>query len=186
MPKGGDRDAGYRLVVPDATETAGARQGSVQVTKERSSAAASVGRGVSSARAAPVLLYDGVCGFCNHAIQTILRFDRLGTLQFAALDSEFARAIIQRHPCAQAIDSMVFVDNPGQLGERVSIRSAAALRVANYLGGPWNVLLLARVVPVRVRDSLYDRFAAIRYRVFGRYDTCPMPTEELRARFLGS
>lgn len=58
------------------------------------------------------------------------------------------------------------------------------MRVARYLGGPWRVLLLARVIPAQLRDWLYDRFAAVRYRVFGTYDTCPLPASEVRARFL--
>jgi predicted DCC family thiol-disulfide oxidoreductase YuxK len=155
------------------------------VTNEQSRAEASVWHAVSSSpQAAPVLLYDGVCGFCNHALRTIVRFDRRGTLRFAALDSNFAHAVIQRHPSARAVDSMIFVDNPGQPDERVSLRSAAGLRVAEYLGGSWKPLLLARAIPVRLRAWLCDRFADIRYRVFGKYDTCPLPTEEMRARFL--
>jgi predicted DCC family thiol-disulfide oxidoreductase YuxK len=133
---------------------------------------------------APVLLYDGVCGFCNGAVRTILRFDRHGTLRFAALDSDFARAIIDRHPSLAEIDTVAFVDEPEQPGERVSTRSAAGLRVASYLGGPWKLLLVAGVIPARLRDWLYDRFAAIRYRVFGKYDSCPVPAPDVRARFL--
>ncbi|AEF34197.1 MULTISPECIES: thiol-disulfide oxidoreductase DCC family protein [Mycobacteriaceae] len=134
--------------------------------------------------AAPVLLYDGVCGVCNRSVQTILRHDRHGTLRFAALDSDFARAVIERHPDLQDIDSMVFIDDPGQPGERVSVRSAAALKVVRYLGGPFRLLLAARIIPAGLRDRLYDRFAAVRYRVGGRYDTCPLPAPEVRARFL--
>lgn len=134
----------------------------------------------------PVLLYDGVCGFCNGAVRTILRFDRRGTLRFAALDSDFARAIIDRHPSLREVDTVVFVDNPGEPEEIVSVRSAAALRVARYLGGPWQVLLVFGVLPKCLRDWLYDRFAAIRYRVFGKYDACPLPAADVRARFLDS
>lgn len=137
-------------------------------------------------RAAPVLLYDGVCGVCNRAVQTILRHDRHGTLRFAALDSDFARAVTQRHPDLQGIDSMVVVDNPGQSDERVSVRSAAALQVVRYLGGPFRVLLAARVIPAALRDRLYDRFAAARYRLSRRHDACPLPAPEVRARFLDS
>lgn len=133
-----------------------------------------------------MLLYDGVCGICNRTVQTILRFDRAGTLRFAALDSDFARAIIDRHPGLEVIDSFVFVDDPGGPEERASVRSAAGLRVAGYLGGPWRLLLVARVIPRRLRDWLYDRFAAVRYRVFGKHDTCPLPPPEVRARFLGT
>ena len=134
---------------------------------------------------APVLLYDGVCGFCNGAVQTILRFDRDGTLQFAALDGDFARAVIDRHPSLRDVDSVVFVENPGLPDERVSVRSAAALRVADYLGGPWKAFLVAGAIPAPTRDWLYDRFAGVRYRVFGKHDSCPVPPPEVRARFVG-
>jgi predicted DCC family thiol-disulfide oxidoreductase YuxK len=133
---------------------------------------------------APVLLYDGVCGFCNGAVRTILRFDRRGTLRFAALDSDFARSVFERHPSAKDVDSVVFVDDPEGPDERVSVRSAAGMRVVDYLGGPWKVLTVTRLIPVRLRDWLYDRFADIRYRVFGKYDTCPIPAPEVRSRFL--
>lgn len=134
---------------------------------------------------APVLLYDGVCGFCNGAVQTILRFDRDGTLQFAALDGDFARAVIDRHPSLRDVDSVVFVENPGLPDERVSVRSAAALRVADYLGGPWKAFLVAGAIPAPARDWLYDRFAGVRDRVFGKHDSCPVPPPEVRARFVG-
>ncbi|WP_055405193.1 MULTISPECIES: thiol-disulfide oxidoreductase DCC family protein [unclassified Mycobacterium] len=132
----------------------------------------------------PVLLYDGVCGVCNAAVRTVLRFDRAGTLRFAALDSDYARAVFARHPAMEGVDSVVFVDEPGRPGERVAVRSAAALRVVDYLGGPWKLFGMARIIPAPVRDWLYDKFAGIRYRVFGKYDTCPLPPPQVRARFL--
>ncbi len=131
-----------------------------------------------------MLLYDGVCGVCNAAVRTVLRFDRAGTLRFAALDSDYARAVFARHPAMEGVDSVVFVDEPGRPGERVAVRSAAALRVVDYLGGPWKLFGMARIIPAPVRDWLYDKFAGIRYRVFGKYDTCPLPPPQVRARFL--
>ncbi|MCW2653070.1 MAG: putative thiol-disulfide oxidoreductase [Mycobacterium sp.] len=70
------------------------------------------GAAPTSPQVSPVLLYDGVCGFCHRAVQTILPVDRHGTLRFAALDSDFARAIIERHPSLPAVDSVAFIDNP--------------------------------------------------------------------------
>ena len=69
-----------------------------------------------------MLLYDGVCGICNRTVQTILRFDRAGTLRFAALDSDFAREIIDRHPGLEVIDSFVFVDDPGVSRHHAEVR----------------------------------------------------------------
>lgn len=132
----------------------------------------------------PVLLYDGVCGVCNSAVRTILRFDPHGTLRFAALDSDFARAVFDRHPAIKGVDSVVFVDEPEQPDEHVAVRSSAALRVVDYLGGPWKLLGAARIIPAPLRDWLYDRIAGVRYRIFGKYDTCPLPPPEVRARFL--
>jgi len=132
----------------------------------------------------PVLLYDGICGFCNGAVQTILRLDRHGSMRFAALDSDFAREVIARHPELAGVDSVVFVDAAGQPDERVTVRSAAALRVVDYLGGPYRALSVAGQIPAPVRDRLYDGFARIRYRVFGTKDTCPIPAPEVRARFV--
>lgn len=132
----------------------------------------------------PVLLYDGVCGFCNRSVRAIIRFDRRGDLRFAALDSDFAREVMARHPELHDVDSMVFVANPGRADERAVVRSAASLAVYSYLGGLFRLLLVFRLVPAGVLDWCYDRFAAVRYRVAGRYDTCPIPPAGVRARFL--
>ena len=133
---------------------------------------------------APVLLYDGVCGVCNSAVRTILRYDRQGTLRFAALDSDFARATISRHPELAGLDTAVFVRDAGLPSETVYARSSALLQVATYLGGWWRLAAAAYVIPPAVRDWLYERFAAVRYRVGGRHDTCPVPTADVRSRFL--
>lgn len=142
------------------------------------------GHARSATPMAPVLLYDGICGFCNGAVQTILRLDPHGDLRFAALQGEFAEGVIERHPFLTDVDSVVFVENPGRFDEKVSVKSDAALRVAGYLGGPWRVLRVAGIVPAALRDALYDGFARVRYRVFGTHDTCPIPAPDVRARFL--
>ena len=132
----------------------------------------------------PVLLYDGICGFCNGAVQTVLRLDPHGDLRFAPLDSDFGRGVIERHPHLADVDSVVFVERPDEPDERVTTKSEAALRVADYLGGPWRAARVVRIVPAAVRDRLYDGLASVRYRIFGTHDTCPIPAPEVRARFV--
>ncbi|CQD24772.1 thiol-disulfide oxidoreductase [Mycobacterium lentiflavum] len=138
---------------------------------------------VQSLPNAPVLLYDGVCGVCNSAVRTLLRFDRHGTLRFSSLDSDFARDIRSRHHQLEGVDSAVCVRNAGQPDETVDIRSAALLQVAAYLAGWWKLALAAYVIPPAVRDWPYERFAAFRYRIGGQHHTCPIPTAEARTRF---
>jgi predicted DCC family thiol-disulfide oxidoreductase YuxK len=133
----------------------------------------------------PVLLYDGLCGFCDGTVQFVLKHDRRGTLKFATLQGDFARGVIARHPELAGVDSLVLVEPDETSGdENVYVRSAGALRVARYLGGPWHLARVVAIVPRFLRDWAYDGFARIRYRVFGRYDTCPIPTPEQRARFI--
>jgi predicted DCC family thiol-disulfide oxidoreductase YuxK len=132
----------------------------------------------------PVLLYDGLCGFCDGTVQFILKHDRRGTLRFATLQGDFARDVIARHPELAGVDSLVLVECDGVGQEKVYVRSDGALHVARYLGGAWHLARVIAVVPRFLRDSAYDAFARIRYRVFGRYDSCPIPTPEQRARFI--
>ena len=138
---------------------------------------------VETSVGAPVLLYDGVCGFCNKSVQMILDHDRRGGMRFAALQGVYGQSVIERHPELRGVDSVVYVEpEPG--GERVHVRSDAALRVAAYLGGFWKLFLAARVLPRPLRDYFYDLFARNRYKFFGKYDSCMLPPPEVRERFL--
>ncbi|MGE0354913.1 MAG: thiol-disulfide oxidoreductase DCC family protein [Gemmatimonadales bacterium] len=131
----------------------------------------------------PLLLYDGLCALCNGTVRFILARERRRDLRFAPLRGPHAREVLARHPAAAGADSVLWVERvAGQ--ERVLTRSDAALRIAAYLGGPWRMLLVFRVVPRFLRDAVYDLIARYRYRVFGRYPECPVPEASVRARFL--
>jgi len=110
----------------------------------------------------PVLLYDGLCGFCDGTVQFILKHDRHGTLRFATLQGDFARSVIARHPEVAGVDSLVLVEpEVGSGRERVYVRSDGALRVARYLGGAWHLARVVAIVPRVLRDWAYDAFARI-------------------------
>jgi len=131
----------------------------------------------------PVLLYDGTCGFCAESVRFILKHDRKFVALFAALDSGYGRAVLARHPGIRAYDSMLWLETSGDHGsERVFAHSAAAMKVAAYLGGRWRLLQLARVVPAPIRDAIYRLVARHRHRLSGK--ACFIPTAEERERFL--
>ncbi|MFZ4620721.1 MAG: thiol-disulfide oxidoreductase DCC family protein [Bacteroidota bacterium] len=131
-----------------------------------------------------ILLYDGVCGFCNSTVQLIIKHDRKKTMKFAALQSSFAASLMERYPYLKSIDSLILIEHSGSTTETIHIRSAGALCVARYLGGWWNLFLIARIIPAPVRDFFYDSFAKYRYRFFGKYDSCLLPPPEVRSRFI--
>ena len=130
-----------------------------------------------------VLLFDGLCGFCDKSVQHIFKYDKKGTMMFAPLQSDFAKAVLERHPRFKSVDSMLVVEHHGDK-ETLYVRSAAALRIASYLGGIHRVASVGRILPPKVRDLLYKLVAKNRYRLFGKKDACPIPTKEQRARYI--
>jgi len=133
----------------------------------------------------PVLLYDGLCGFCDRTVQYILARDPGGVMRFAPLQGAFAGEVLRRYPALLGVDSLVLVDADGPPSSAIPrVRSEAILGIADYLGWPWRAALFFRIVPRAVRDWGYDLFARHRYRLFGRYEACPLPSAEVRARFL--
>jgi predicted DCC family thiol-disulfide oxidoreductase YuxK len=145
------------------------------------------GGSASEPVAHPILLYDGVCGLCNRLVQFVLRRDPAGVVRFAALQSELATRILTRHGAdARDLDTVYVVVNYELSDENLLSLSDAVIFILQHLGaadlrGAGRVL---QVVPRPLREWGYRLVARNRYRIFGRYDTCPMPTEEFRSRFL--
>ncbi|MBL1215922.1 MAG: DUF393 domain-containing protein [Planctomycetes bacterium] len=124
--------------------------------------------------AAPVLLFDGECGLCSRAVQTILNNEReRHTLRFAPLNGEYGRALRARHPELDSIDSMIWYDPPAGT---IRARSDAALCVCRYLGGRFRLYAgIGRLMPRRIRDWLYGVLARHRHRIpVGRSRTCTL------------
>jgi predicted DCC family thiol-disulfide oxidoreductase YuxK len=135
--------------------------------------------------AGPVVLYDGDCGVCSSGVQLILRRERLHTLRFAALGGDFGLALLERHPELRGVDSLLWVETGvGGTPERVFVRSDAVFHAAAYLGGPWRMVGIFRLVPRRLRDAAYDLFARNRHRIPVGAQSCLRPDAELRERFL--
>ena len=133
-----------------------------------------------------ILLYDGVCGLCNRAVQFALRHDRRDRLRFAALESGLAKEVLAKHGLdGIPLQSMVLVVDAGTAEERALVRSEAALRLLSELGGVWRWMAgLGRLVPLGLRDRCYQALADVRYQVFGRYESCPVPRPEDSSKFL--
>ncbi len=138
----------------------------------------------------PVLLYDGVCGLCNRLVQFVLRRDPAGVFRFAALQSPLAERILGRHGMnPRDLDTLYVVVHTEQSDEILLPRSDAVIFILRRLGGAarafWRIAgFLLQLFPRVLRDWGYGIIARRRYRMFGRYDSCPLPTEETRSRFL--
>lgn len=127
-----------------------------------------------------VIVFDGVCNFCNRWVAFVIRRDRQRLFRFAAAQSAAGRQLMHEAGLAPGrLDTLVLVD-----GDRHFERSDAILRVLERLEGGWSVLRLLRLAPRWMRDGCYDAFARRRYRLFGRTDACQVPDAAIRDRFL--
>jgi predicted DCC family thiol-disulfide oxidoreductase YuxK len=134
-----------------------------------------------------VLLYDGVCGLCQHTVRWLLRHDPDGRLLFAPQQSPLAAEVFARHGLdKEQANSAVLVSNLGKPEEFLTLRSDAILGCLTVLGGRWALLgRAARLVPRALRDVCYRWLARNRVRLFGTAELCALPTSAERARFLG-
>ena len=133
-----------------------------------------------------LLLYDGVCTLCHGLVKFLIKRDRGGRFRYAPLQSELGREMLGRFGITGFPDGVVLMTDALAVGAKVYQRSDAVAASLRLLDGPWQkvgtVLLL---VPRWLREWGYGVVARVRYRVFGRYDTCPVPLPEERDRLLG-
>ncbi len=124
-----------------------------------------------------VVFFDGVCGLCNRMVDLLLAIDGEGRIRFSPLQGELAAEQLAESVRTDT-DSIVYL-REGEL----YLRSNAVLWICRDLGRPWALAWIFIFLPRFLRDFLYDAVARNRYRLFGKRDTCRVPTPEERARF---
>jgi predicted DCC family thiol-disulfide oxidoreductase YuxK len=137
-----------------------------------------------------LVVYDGECGFCNRSIRWLLRLDRKDRLRFAPSTDPAVAELLAGHgvrPFGQdpARETMLVFRNVGTPIEELLVRSNAILACLRVLPQPWRMLgAMLRLIPRPLRESAYRFIARERYRIWGRYETCPIPTPEESRHFL--
>lgn len=127
-----------------------------------------------------LVLYDGVCKFCNSSIQFILDHERNQKLSFTPLQSDLGQSLLQQHGLASDYtDSLIYISNGQML-----THSSAAFRIASFLKFPWQWISIFRIFPVFITDFFYNLVAKHRYRIMGQADACMVPTPSTKGRFL--
>jgi predicted DCC family thiol-disulfide oxidoreductase YuxK len=128
----------------------------------------------------PIILFDGVCNFCNAGVNFVIRQDKKNIFRFAALQSGTGRRLAEQYDLPKKdFDSFILIEN-----DKVYNRSSAGLKVFNRLPWYWKWTQLFSIVPKTVRDAMYDFIARKRYKWFGKKEECMIPTPEVHNRFL--
>jgi predicted DCC family thiol-disulfide oxidoreductase YuxK len=128
-----------------------------------------------------IILFDGVCNFCNASVNFIIRHDKKNHFRFAPLQSATGKRLLdQFHEDKEMMTSIVLIEN-----NKLYKRSTAILRISRHLGGAYFLLYGFIVVPRFLRDAIYDFVGRNRYNWFGKKDSCMIPTEEMKRKFIG-
>lgn len=127
-----------------------------------------------------IIFFDGVCNLCTNSVKFVIKRDKKDVFRFAALQSDVARQYLGPFGLSPGeLNTIILLEN-----KKVYQRSAAALRIARKLGGSWVLLYGFMIFPAFIRDFVYDQIAKRRYRIWGKQDSCIVPTPELKAKFL--
>ncbi|MEO6540937.1 MAG: thiol-disulfide oxidoreductase DCC family protein [Ferruginibacter sp.] len=128
----------------------------------------------------PLILFDGVCNFCNSAVNFVIHRNTKANILFAPMQSAAGQKLLEQYNLpADDMGSFVFIEN----GIAYK-RSTAGLRVCRYLRGLWPLCYGLIIVPKFIRDAIYNWIAKNRYKWFGVRQECMIPTPEVKARFL--
>ena len=128
----------------------------------------------------PVILFDGVCNFCNSAVNFTLKRNTKANIRFAPMQSDAGLKLLQQyHLPVDDMQSFVFIENGVAYKQ-----STAGLKVCRHLNGLWPLCYGLIIVPKFIRDGIYNWIAKNRYKWFGVQQSCMIPTPEVSARFL--
>lgn len=128
----------------------------------------------------PIILFDGVCNFCNNAVNFVIKRDKKASIHFAPLQSEIGRQLLIKYQLpTNTMNTFIFIESG-----KAYMKSTAALKVCRYLNGLWPLSYSFIIVPKFFRDGIYNWIAKNRYKWFGIKQECMIPTPDVRSRFL--
>lgn len=129
-----------------------------------------------------VILFDGVCKLCNAWANFIIHHDKCHAFKLASVQSQAGKDILQHFNYPIDVYETMLVVNGAECLEK----SDAFFFVMKTLGFPWKLVLIFSLIPVGIRNWLYDRVALKRYVLFGKYNYCSLPTPDHEERYVNA
>ena len=129
---------------------------------------------------AKIIVFDGVCNFCNAFVNFVLDRDPQGLFKFGTLQSPPAQEVLRQfHLSTDDYETFLFIEEG-----KLFTKSTAAIKILRHLGMPWSLFGLFLIIPRQIRDPFYDFIARHRYQWMGKSNSCRVPTEKDRKRFV--
>lgn len=126
-----------------------------------------------------ILLFDGICNYCNRWVNFIIRHDKKKKFRFATLQSDAGKRLLKEYNIPEETESAVLIYN-----DKSYLKSSTGLHVLYHLGGIYSLAFILIIVPAYIRDFYYDLIARNRYKWWGKRDACMIPSDDVKERFL--
>ncbi|MDA7653478.1 DUF393 domain-containing protein [bacterium] len=126
-----------------------------------------------------IIYFDGECNLCNRSVDFIIRNDNDDLFRFSSLQSTNGQSMLNKFRLPQAADTMYLFKN-----EKLFTKSQAWLEILYDLGGFWKVLYFLTIIPLQIRDFIYDLIAKNRVYLFGASKTCRTSSKSNLSKFL--
>lgn len=122
-----------------------------------------------------MVFFDGFCGLCNASVDFLIRKDTQQKFLYSPLQGIEAKKY--EFPDSETLYVWT--------GDRMLSKSEAWLYLMLEIGGVWAVMVQPfRLLPFSVMNIFYDLVAKFRYKIFGKKESCRIPTEQERHLFL--
>ena len=128
------------------------------------------------------IIFDGVCVLCNGWVKFVLRFDKGENFSFVIAQSELGEKIYDELGLKSDDYDTFIIVHKGRMYTKLD----GVFVLLSAIGWPWKTFSIGRILPKSFKDWIYDRVAKNRYTLFGKRDSCMIPTPEVRARFIGA
>ena len=127
-----------------------------------------------------IILFDGECNFCNSSVNKIILQDKKNRFKFAPLQSEIGKKLLEKHSIdSSKIDSIILIEN-----DAAFTKSTAILKISKHISGLYPLAYGFIIIPAVIRNLVYDFIARNRYKWWGKKDSCMIPTEEVKEKFI--
>jgi predicted DCC family thiol-disulfide oxidoreductase YuxK len=127
-----------------------------------------------------IVLFDGVCNFCNSSVNFIIARDKKKYFRFSPIQSVTGQKLIRQYHLEDInLQSIILIEN-----NKAYIYSTAMLKVVRKINGLWQLAYLFILVPPVIRDAIYKIIARNRYKWFGKKEQCKVPPPDVKSRFI--
>ena len=124
------------------------------------------------------MFFDGVCGLCNRAINHLIRIDKQHKIYVASLQGETAMKLLPKEALIEVDTIILYQDG------KILIKSEAVFEILVITKSTWRWIRFFQFLPKGFLNTIYDLVARNRYKLFGKHETCRIPTVEEKSYFL--